>query len=262
MTFDEYILNPIGKRNAVLNASTREILRSLYKQKFDNILLRERGKINYKLYKQSTTNVYWAHIKVPSEVVPKFYYDVVIKFFADENVRGGGANLFKYSVQFFSNDPAFIYNYAYSFNQRKLFITELKKKMGRKILSTPAKEKNPDNIISYVKSIYFAYLTIENLGLNKLHKFESECKELNPRELLKDIEDPMVKIKKREELGSKISKKKKKIVSKTELDNIKKYTKKNQELSGLQVRNTKTISGINISKKSGSVSGVRKTKRK
>ena len=39
MTLDEYIKNPMGKDNAVLNATTRELIRAQYSAKFDNILL-------------------------------------------------------------------------------------------------------------------------------------------------------------------------------------------------------------------------------
>ena len=77
MTLEQYILNPMGKNNAVLNASTREIMRKTYTSKFDNILLREHGKIEYYLYEDSKNNAYWMDAKIPSETVKNFYYDVV-----------------------------------------------------------------------------------------------------------------------------------------------------------------------------------------
>ena len=51
MTFDQYIANPLGKRNAVLSAITRESIRKDYTNRFNNILLRENGIINYTTYK-------------------------------------------------------------------------------------------------------------------------------------------------------------------------------------------------------------------
>ena len=50
MTLEQYILNPMGKNNAVMNASTREIMRKTYIHKFDNLLLRESGYIKYTTY--------------------------------------------------------------------------------------------------------------------------------------------------------------------------------------------------------------------
>ena len=142
----------------------RESMRTTYKQKFDNILLRENGKINYRLY-TTKKNEYIIHVKVPSEVIKKFYYDVVIYFYADENVKSGGQNLLKYQTKFFSNDPAFVYNYAHTFLIKKLFFEDLKVRMSKEAIKLEAKEKNPQNIVGYVKSIYFAYLFMSQSNL-------------------------------------------------------------------------------------------------
>ena len=107
MTLDQYILNPMGKHNAVLNASARENIRNTYMKKFDNILLRENGKIEYYLYKDSKSNTFWIHIKVPSEIVKNFYYDVIFKFSATQNIDSGGQDLFKYNVKFYSKTKQF-----------------------------------------------------------------------------------------------------------------------------------------------------------
>ena len=59
MTFEEYILNPMQKQGKVFNATMREAMRNSYKTKFDNILLREAGKINYYKFKDSKNNVFY-----------------------------------------------------------------------------------------------------------------------------------------------------------------------------------------------------------
>ena len=69
MTFDEYIKNPMGKQNAVF--SQRQMYMDIYSRKFDAILAREAGKINYRMYKDNDAR-YLLHIKIPSEVVEKF----------------------------------------------------------------------------------------------------------------------------------------------------------------------------------------------
>lgn len=166
MTFDQYITNPLGKNNAVLSAITREGIRKNYSERFDNILLRENGKINYYLYK-TKDNQFIIHIKIPSEPVKNFYYDVVLKFHADESITNAGNVLSNYYFQAFSNDPAFVYTHAYVFKQHDLFIKLLSDKMGKKPLTKEPEVKNPDKQLAYVKSIYFAYLFMKNRGLFK-----------------------------------------------------------------------------------------------
>ena len=62
MSLEQYILNPALKTNAILNASTRELIKKSYQQKFDNIMLRENGKVTYYLYTETDKNIYWAYI--------------------------------------------------------------------------------------------------------------------------------------------------------------------------------------------------------
>lgn len=204
MTLEEYILNPMGRNNAVMNASAREYTRNNYKAKFDKIMLRENGKIDYFLYYDSKRNNYWAHFKIPSETVRKFYYDVILKFSAEANVPEGGLNLLKYNVQFFSNDPSFVYTYANVFYKNNLLIPELKPKMSKLALKKSPEEKNPNNLVGYVKTIYFAYLLIENRKLNSTNKFKGESKNFNLHKILTDTEDADKKVEEREEEGAKL----------------------------------------------------------
>ena len=239
MTYDEYILNPMGKKSSVLNVDMREIFKLKYRKKLDTILLREHGKIDYFLFIDSKANTYWVYIKIPSEVVNKFYYDVVIKFSADEHVTAS-ENLFKYKCQFYSNDPAFVFTYANVFSENDLFIPELKRKMSTKALKEEPKEKNPNKVIGYVKTLYFAYIIMQERGLNKLNKFKAESAPLNVPFLLKNIMDADEKINDRQEAGRHI-KSRIKVDEKTY-----KYVKnaigqENIEKSRLAVRTTKTI---------------------
>lgn len=206
MTLEGYVLNPMGKNNAVMSAINRETQRKIYKNKFDHVLLRENGHITYNLYKDDKKNTYWAHIKVPSESVDKFYYDVVFKFYTDAK-HGTSQDLFKWYVKFFSNDPAFMYTYAYVFNEKELTIPELKSKYSKKSIKDAAKEKNPDNLVGYVKIIYFAYLVMEMKNLNKIKKFEQEAQPLAPKKILSEVvpTDEIVE----ERQSKKVSKKKK-----------------------------------------------------
>ena len=207
MTFDQYIANPLGKRNAVLSAITRESIRKDYTYRFNNILLRENGVINHYKYKTDNNN-YIIHIKIPSEVVKKFYYDVVIRFFADETISDAGRSLDKYNIQVFSNDPAFVFTHAYVFRQNDLFFKTLSNKMGSRPLKQPPNITNPNKQLAYVKSIYFAYLFMKNRNLFKLISW-SDAEEYNAKKLVENVMPADEKIRLRQEEGKKVDKRKK-----------------------------------------------------
>lgn len=267
MTFEEYIKNPMGKDNSVLNNAAREYMRTLYLNKFDNILLREKNNIAYYLAKDNKNNTYWVYIKIPSETVKKFYYDVVIKFFTDENVKGGGRDLFKYNIKVYSNDPAFVFTYAFVFNKNKMFIEELYNKMSKEALSKEPKEKNKKELIGYVKSLYFAYLLMENKSLNKVNKFETECLTMNQLfSLFKKITPADEMIQLRQEEGKGISKRKKIEVFGNTKRNLEKITgdkvTNNERFRVTTTKKTNKISNAINTNNKKSKFGVKKSKRK
>lgn len=251
ITLEQYILNPQIRSNAVLNGTAREAIRGAYLQKYNAVLMREHGKIDYTLYHDSKSNKYIAHFKIPSEVVSKFYYDTVLEFFTDENVKNT-EDLFKYNVRFYSNDPAFVYTHAHAFASNDLFITDLSGKMSKKALKTEAKEKNPQNQIGYVKSIYFAYLTMKRLGLNKTGKFKAESHRYSKLALTTNITNADQKVADREAEGAKLTKTKKARTTKQKETNNISVAK-----STLGVKKTKVI-GSTINR----VKTVKNTKRK
>ncbi len=256
MTFDEYITNPMGKNNAVLSLAVRETMRKMYTTKFNNVLLRENGKIDYFMYKGSGAT-YYIHIKIPSEVVRNFYYDVVIKFIGDNKQVGSFTKLDQYQVQFYSNDPAFVFNFAYVFKKNNLFIKELSPKMARKALTTAAKEKNPDNQVGYVKSLYFAYLFMKQKGLFTKSIYDS-APGFDLRHLLRSIEDADSKIEKRQELGAEEAKKKKITVSKDTARKLKRYDISDDSQSNLRVQTTKKVGVVN--NRAGNISKTKRSK--
>ena len=203
MTFEQYIVNPMGRSNAVLNATARESIRKDYLKRYDQLLVREKGKIDYKLYYDEKKNIYVAHFKIPSETIEKFYYETVIEFYTNSDVKQGGVNLMDYDVKFYSNDPAFVFTYAHTFQKTGLFINELKSKMSKLANKKEAKEKNPGNNVGYVKSIYFAYLTLKRSGIINRDRFVAESSKLNFNSLAGQIEDAEKKVDARIEAGTK-----------------------------------------------------------
>jgi hypothetical protein len=199
-------MNPLGKRNAVF--SQREMYKGLYTDKFDKLLLREAGKIDYKLYHDNKRDEYYAHIKIPSEVVPKFYYDVVIQFFSHDVSDNISPSLLKYNVRFFSNDPAFVYTYLRVFLKNDMFIRDLAPRAPKMALKEDPKERNPYEIPGYVKSIYFAYLFMKMKNLFTKSNYSLYGKKYDKNVLLREVEQAERKIAKRQEEGQKIAKKK------------------------------------------------------
>ena len=107
----------------------------------------------------STTEIegaYYYHIKIPSESQEGNEYDVVIRFFTDKPHIKLESHLRNYYIQFFSNSPSFIYQYAYVYNQRGYLIEDLYKKMDTDYINTPPTKTNTDLKLDYDKSIYFA----------------------------------------------------------------------------------------------------------
>lgn len=212
MTFDDYIKNPMGKRNAVF--SNMQMYRTMYKEKLDKILLREAGKISYFLYKNG--NDYIVHIKIPSEVVPKLYYDTVVEFSTINPFTMMDNDLRKYDVKFYSNDPSFCFTFAHAFRKHNMFIEMLKPKMSKLALKEKAKERNSGDNVGYVKSLFFLYLIMNSRGLFDKKVFDAYSKPFYKQNFIDSIEHADTKIQTRIEEGNRIKKQNKKPVIKRE----------------------------------------------
>ena len=165
ITLNDYITNPMQNSGRVFTATMRETQRINYTNRFNNVLMREGGILETHKFYDKNKNVYYIHIKVPSEPIKKFYYDVVFKFFADSKIKDLGRDLGKYYVQFYANDPSFVFTYANTFIRSGLFLKELTHLMSKKAVKNSSKVTNPENQIGYVKSFYFAFLYMKNRGL-------------------------------------------------------------------------------------------------
>ena len=80
--------------------------------------------------------------------------------------------------------------------------------MSKKAIKEDAKEKNPTNVVGYVKTIYFAYLYMKSRGLNNRDVFASRSSKLVYSRLLSEIENADDKIFKRTQEGDKLQKRK------------------------------------------------------
>ena len=183
LTFKQYIKNPMG--NSVM--SNRQMYEALYKDKLGKILLRENNQINFFLFKDSDAR-YLIHMKVPSEKVKHFTYDVVVEFLAPDKTTIQSGRLDDFYVKFFSNDPSFVYTYAYSFIKNDLFIEDLESKMDKRARKDPATNRNKKNEIGYVKSIYFCYLIMQMRNLFNKDVFENSARKYQKNILLQMVD--------------------------------------------------------------------------
>lgn len=253
LTMEQYITNPM--QSPILTATMRESMRSSYIKKFNALLLREHGVINYFLYKDEENNKYYAYFKIPSETIERFYYDTIIEFSADSDIKEAGKNLFKYNVRFYSNDPSFVYSYAYAFNKKGLFITDFVDKMSQKALRDQPKEKNPGELIGYVKTIYFAYLFMKLRSFNDIDKFKAQASVLDMRNLIASVMTADQKLGEREDAGERLAKKKQKAKEKEKRE---KEAAKKKADSPLSIKYTKKSGNT---KTTGFVKTTKVTKR-
>ena len=240
MSFDKYIDNPSGGASVVTN---RNMYKNMYKSKFNAVLVREQGKIDFEVFKTKDKNdTYYIYMKIPSEVIPNFYYDVVIKLYTTVNAKKASSYLRHYAVGFYSNDPAFVYTFAYSFAKNNLFIDDLEPKMSKKALRDKAKVRNPKNEVWYVKSLYFAYLAMEKYNLFHRINLDRVAKRYSKRELLSKITHADKKIQDRISEQEKLKKEKKAESRNPEERNVHNATARTKTSNITKTAKTSTVS--------------------
>ena len=135
---------------------------------------------------------YYFHIKIPSESQKnkKVEYDVVIRFFTDDPVMLEQPDLLGYKIQFFSNSPGFIYQYAYVYKQNGFLIEDLFEKLDGEYENIPPKKTNPNQVLSFDKSIYCATRYLNETRFRNLTKQGAlRGKLIKPDKFFRDISD-------------------------------------------------------------------------
>ena len=174
----------------VMTSSNAKMYREMYVKKLDSLLVRENNNIQIFLFIDKNQDRYIIYLKIPSESQKKFYYDVVIEFFGGDKNK---ATLDDYNVRFYSNEPRFCFVFCYAYSQHDLFFKDLTSKMSKEALTKSAVNTNPNNQIGYCKSIYFAYLIMQQRGLFDKAKWQEFAKEYHRNNLLDLVEHASVK---------------------------------------------------------------------
>ena len=193
MTFNEYIQNPAGKQNSVYSA--RYMYQDMYTEKYKRVMMRENGVMKYRLYRAG--DKYVIHLKVPSEAVENFYYDVLIEFTPQDTVTSLRSSLFSHQARFYSNDPRFVFTFAHSFITNDMFFKDMIPKMSKLAVQHSAKKRNPKEEIGYVKSLYFAYLFMKDHSLDNKGQWGA-AEGYRPHEVIENVMDADQKIAERQ----------------------------------------------------------------
>lgn len=256
MTFSEYAHCPFPKGAVSMTAEMREIVFNNYKRKLDAVIVREMNKFDYFLYYDKDKDIYICHLKVPSEVVPKLRYDVVIQFYTDSPTVSKSSNLDKYYVRFFSNDPAYNFGFCHTHIQHDMFITDLYQKASREAIKKSADIKNPKDELGFVKSLTFAFLIMLNKSLFMKSMYTTYGQKYNPNTLKQSIMSSEDKLVQRTKLGK-------------EIEDLKRSSKKgiNKDMNASDNRfsksslKSKNVSNTPVVGKVSLVKSVKKTKR-
>lgn len=143
-TLEDFLKAPFGEP---------EIKSNEFEQKYQKLKNAKRIQIaGYTILDEN----YMIHIKVGSDSNTKMFYDVVLLFFTD-NPKLKKSNYFQsYYVNFFSNSPSFIYQYAALYKKNGYLIDALFDKMDKQYSDTMPEKANSTHKLSYDKSIYCA----------------------------------------------------------------------------------------------------------
>lgn len=192
ITFHKYMDNPSTGTSVFTN---RGAIRDMYRQKYNQLLVRVQGKIPFKVFiTNDMKDTYYVCFKIPSETLEDFFYDVVIELFTKDNKLKGGATLKGYNVRFFSNDQAFTFSFAHAFNKNGLFIPVLKEKTIERCLKQKGDVRNPKDDVWYVKSLCFAFFTMERYNLFSRPMLNQNAIKYTKFEMLKNIATTIAKI--------------------------------------------------------------------
>ena len=245
MSFPKYIDNPAGGGAVFTN---RAALKRTYQDKFNALMVRENGNVKYIVFKDKDAHdSYYIYFKIPSESVSGLYYDVVVRLFTTENSKKAATDLRNYAVQFYSNDPAFTYTFAYAFSKNKMLIKDLAGKLSK------APVKNPRNDVWYVKSLFFAYLVMEKYGLFNRTLLNGKALKYSLTELKKLVASPDKKMQDRKDQEAKLKDLEKKQKQKEEQT-------KNERNRELRTANAKRTPIVGASKTTRTTGGIKTTK--
>ena len=157
-TLKEFLDNPMGKGStAIMN---KQLIKDSLIKRYETLKKNKGKKFDITIYKDD--DEYYFHIIIPSESERSNTYDVVLYFtFEDDKEFKYDNFLNRYYIKFFSNCPSFTYTFAQTFQQYGFLIDSLSNKFKDVVLDNEPVIRNPGQIISFEKSLYYACLYIQ-----------------------------------------------------------------------------------------------------
>ena len=179
-TLSEFLREPFGKSDDM--SKIQKFIAGYREDKY-KIKLNAHTKIG---------NAYYFHVKIPSKSQEEknMMYDVVIKFFTNKENCEKSSHIRDYYIQFFSNSPSFIYNYAVLYKKHGFLIDNLYNKLDPRYFDKLPEKTNKDLDLSYDKSIYYACQYLSEHRFKALNKLGIAMgKRLTPEAFFKEIKD-------------------------------------------------------------------------
>lgn len=131
-----------------------EIKSNEFERKYQSLKSKKNG-ISIEAITEADDN-FFLHLKVASESNSGNFYDVVVMFFTDNERVKKDMSFRNYYVNFFSNSPSFIYQYATLYKENQMLIELLYDKMDPAYMDKKPEKVNSSHKLSYDKSIYSA----------------------------------------------------------------------------------------------------------
>ena len=179
-TLNEFLTNPFG-----LGADPKNFE---YNQKYQTLVAKKA------IYCENVVDMddgtYMVHIKIPSESQDKIFYDVVLQFFTDNEELTKSNSYSQYFIQFYSNCPSFMYQYAALYRVHGYLIEALYEKMDPEYAHTLPDKANPKYKMGYDKSIYYACKFIQDNQYTILRKSgKLFYRRVKPKQFFNSIKD-------------------------------------------------------------------------
>ena len=181
-TLEQFLQKPFGGSN--MDPAKLAKYRQMYAENTSKIELHSHTKIE---------DSYYFHVRIPSDSRKDegIYYDVIIRFFANDPEVQKSMSLRNYYISFFSNSPGFIYNYAVLYKQEGFLIEELYTKLDPQYFNKLPTKTNKNLTLSFDKSIYFACRFLSEKQFRVLNKLGSNLggKPMRPGPFFSEIKD-------------------------------------------------------------------------
>jgi len=250
LSLDQYLTNPSGKGSAVLNM---KYIKEEYNSRYEK-LLELHKKFETKIYRYR--DIYYLYIKIPSETKKGILYDTVIRF--EKGTYSSTTIIKDWNIKVICNSPSFVFTYTNTFKTNNLLIDELRSILPKEAINKPAKIRNPNQVVGFEKTIYYAclYILDNYISITTLNQLSNK---LNLKELKSELLnfDILMELIKKEHIKTVQEKKKEKKKNAKIISNIARSDRYNRDNNIAFSQTTKSSKTPNNTVKSKIVKKVK-----